>query len=58
MPPKRATVEEEVQTNETMQDLNGTMQKLEKTRKNLDQVTNAMLSVEEDRRQRYVEKTF
>ena len=48
-PPKRARVEEEVQTNETMQDLNGTMQELEKTRRELDQVTKTMLSVEEDR---------
>ena len=39
VPPKRARVEEEVQTNETMQDLNGTMQELKKTRKELDQVT-------------------
>ena len=33
VPPKRARVEEEVQTNETMQDLNGTVRELEKTRK-------------------------
>ena len=32
-----------------MQDLNGTIQKLEKTRRELDQVTKTMLSVEEDR---------
>ena len=32
-----------------MQDLNGTMQELEKTRKELDQVTKTILSVEEDR---------
>ena len=49
VPPKRAIVEEEVQTNETMQDLNGTMQELEKTRRELDQVTKTMLSVEEYR---------
>ena len=49
VPPKRARVEEEVQTNETMQDLNGTMQELEKTLRELDQVTKTMLSVEEDR---------
>ena len=42
VPPKRARVEEEVQTNETMQEL-------EKTRRELDQVTKTMLSVEEDR---------
>ena len=33
VPPKRARVEEEVQTNETMQDLNGTIEELEKTRR-------------------------
>ena len=49
VPPKRARVEEEIQTNETMQDLNRTMQELEKTRRELDQVTKTMLSVEEDR---------
>ena len=49
MPPKRARVEEDVQTNETIQDLNGTMQELERTRKELDQVTKTMLSIEEDR---------
>ena len=36
VPPKRARVEEEVQTNETMQDLNRTTQELKKTRKELD----------------------
>ena len=49
MPPKRVRVEEEVKTNEIMQDLNGTMQEMEKTRKELDQVNKTMLSVEEDR---------
>ena len=49
VPPKRVRVEEEVQTNETMQDLNGTMEELKKTRKELDQVTKTMLIVEEDR---------
>ena len=49
MPPKRARVEEEVQTNETMQDLNVTIEELEKTRRELDQVTKTILSVEEDR---------
>ena len=48
VPPKMARIEE-VQTNETLQDLNGTMQELETTRKELDQVTKTMLSVEEDR---------
>ena len=49
MPPKRAKVEEEVQTNETMQDLNGTKEELEKTRKELDEMTKTKLSTEEDR---------
>ena len=49
VPPKRARVEEEVQTNETMQDLNGTKEELEKTRKELDEMTKTMLSTEEDR---------
>ena len=48
VPPKTARVEEEVKTNEMMQDLNGTMQDLEKTRRELDQVTKTMLSIEED----------
>ena len=47
--PKRARVEEEVHTKETMQNLNVTMQELEKTRRELDQVTKTMLSVEEDK---------
>ena len=49
VPPKRARVEEEVQTNETMQDLNGTIEELETTRKELDEMTNTMLTIEEDR---------
>ena len=49
VPPKRARVEEEVQTNETMQDLNETIEELEKTRRELDEMTKAMLSTEEDR---------
>ena len=48
VPPKRARVEEEVQTNETMQYLNGTIEELEKTRWELDHVTKIMLSSEED----------
>ena len=47
VPSKRARVED--QTNETMQDLNGTIEEPEKTRRELDQVTKTMLSVEEDR---------
>ena len=49
VPPKRARVEEEVQTNETMQDLNVTKDELEKTRRELDEMTMTMLSIEEDR---------
>ena len=49
MPPKRSRVEEEAQMNETMQDLNGNIEELEKTRRELDQVTKTMLSVEEVR---------
>ena len=47
--PKRARVEEEVQTNETMQDLNGTIEEVEKTRRELDEMTKTMLSTEKDR---------
>ena len=49
VPPKRARVDEGVQTNETMQDLNGTTEELEKTRRELDKMTKTMLSIEEDR---------
>ena len=49
MPPKRARAKEEVQTNETMQYLNGTIEELEKTRRELDEMTKTMLSTEEDR---------
>ena len=49
VPPKRARVEEEVQTNETMQDLKGTIEELEKSRRELDEMTKTMLSTEEDR---------
>ena len=47
--PKRARVDEEVQTNETMQDLNGAIEELEKTRRELDELTKTMLSTEEDK---------
>ena len=49
VPTKRAKVEEKVQTNETMQDLNGTTEELEKSRRELDEMTKTMLSIEEDR---------
>ena len=48
VPSKRARIEEEVQTNETMQNLNGTIKKLEKTRRELDEMIKTMLSTEED----------
>ena len=43
VPPKRARVEEEVQTNETMQDLNGTTEELEKTRRELERLSRPCL---------------
>ena len=49
VPPKRARVGEEVQTNETMQDLDGIKDELETTRKELDEMTKTMLTIEEDR---------
>ena len=49
VPPKQARVEEGVQTNEIMQDLNGTIEELEKTRRELDEMTKTKLSTEEDR---------
>ena len=49
VPPKRARVEEGVQTNESMQDLNGTIEELEKTRRELNEMTKTMLSTEEAR---------
>ena len=49
VPPKRAIVEEEVQTNESMQDLNGTIDELEKTRRELDEDTKTLLSTEKHR---------
>ena len=49
VPPKRVRVEEEVQTNEIMQDLNGTIEELEKIRRELDEMTKTMLSMEEYR---------
>ena len=49
VPPKRARVEEEVQINQTMQDLDGMKDELETTRKELDGMTKTMLTIEEDR---------
>ena len=48
MPPKKARVEEEVQTNETIQDLNGKVEELEQIRRELDEMTKTMLSMEKD----------
>ena len=45
LPPKRARVEEEVQTNETMKNLDGMKDELETTRKELDEMTNTMLTI-------------
>ena len=49
VPPKRAKIEQGVQTNRTMQDLDGMKDELERTRKELDEVTKTMLITEEDR---------
>ena len=49
VPPKRAKVEQGVQTNQTMQDLDGMKDELEKARKELDEMTKTMLSTEEDK---------
>ena len=48
VPPKGMRIEEEVQTNETMQDLIGTKDELEKTGRELDEMTKTMLSIEEE----------
>ena len=48
VPPKRARVEKGVQTNQTMQDLDGMKDELERTRKELDKVTKTMLITEDD----------
>ena len=49
VPPKRAKVEQKVQTNQTMQDLDGMKNELERTKKELDEMTKSMLQMEEDR---------
>ena len=49
VPPRRAKVEQGVQTNQTMQDLDGMKDELERTRKELDEVTKTMLITEDDR---------
>ena len=49
VPPKRARDEQGVQTNKTMQDLDGMKDELERTRKELDEVTKTMLITEDDK---------
>ena len=49
VPPKRAKVEQGVQTNRTRQDLDRVEDELERTRKELDEMTKPMLSMKEDR---------
>ena len=49
MPPKRANVGQKVQTNQTMQDLDGMKDELEGTKMELDEMTKTMLITEEDR---------
>ena len=49
VPPKRAKVGQKVQTNQTMQDLDGMKDELERTKRELDRMTKTMLITEEDR---------
>ena len=49
VPTKRARAEQGVQTNQTMQDLDGMQDELERTRKELDEVTKTMLITEDER---------
>ena len=49
VPPKRASIEQGVQTNQTTQDLDGMKDELERTRKELDEMTKTMLITEDDR---------
>ena len=49
VPPKRARVEQGVQTNQTMQKLDGMKYELKRTRKELDEVAKTMLIMEDDR---------
>ena len=49
VPPKRAKVGQEVQTNQTMQGLDEMNEKLRSTKKELDEMTRSMLQMEEDR---------
>ena len=47
--PKRANIGQKVQTNQTMQDLDGMKDELERTKRELDEMTKTMLITEEDR---------
>ena len=49
VPPKRAKAEQKVQTNQTMQDLDGIKDELERTKRELDEMTKTMLIMEDDR---------
>ena len=49
VPPKRARVEQGVQTNQIMQNLDGMKDELERTRRKLDEMTKTMLTIEEGR---------
>ena len=49
VPPKRAKVGQQFQTNQTMQDLDGMKDELERTKKELDEMTKSMLKMEDDR---------
>ena len=49
VPPRRAIIEQGVQTNRTRQDLDGVEDELERTRREMDEKTKSMLSTEEDR---------
>ena len=48
VPPKRAIVGQKVQTDQTMQDLDGMKDELERTKKELDEMTKSMLKMEDD----------
>ena len=49
VPPNRAKVGQKVQTDQTMQDLDGMKDELERTKKELDEMTKSMLIMEDDR---------
>ena len=49
VPPKRAKVEQKVQTKQTMQDPDGMKDELERTKRELDEMTKTVLIMEDDR---------